>query len=343
MSSVAASHVISRRSPTLVSWIAACALAEGIGMTAAAAASQAAGEAGGDRLGLALGTIILGGLIDGSALGVLQGWWLAHRFPGLSRTSWLLVTVVVAGLGWAAASQAAGEASTGGEPPLVLIVLGALALGAVMGALLGAAQALVLRRVVRRPWRWVSISALGWAPAMAVIFSGATLPDASWSTPAVILLGSASGIVAGAILGAVTGWRIPEVDGPSWWGRPLSALLRSPLGRGLRRSLILLRVTGKVSGRMIELPVMYARDRATIIVYPGGAARKTWWRNLRQPAALKVWIDSRWSPAEGEVILGTDKGYAEAVEQYRRRWPRIRVPDGSLLVRVDLQEAVTAS
>jgi len=343
MTSVATSHVISHRTPTLASWIVACALAEGIGMTAAAAASRAASQVGDGRVGVALGIIVLGGLVEGSALGALQGWWLAHRFPGLSRTPWLLVTVVVAGLGWAAASlPGLSAASTGGEPPVVLVVLGALALGALMGALLGAAQALVLRKLVRHPWRWVSINALAWAPAMAVIFTGAMLPDASWSTPAVVLLGTASGIVAGAVLGAVTAWRISEVDGPSWWGRPISALLRSPLGHGLRRSLILLRVTGTKTGQTIELPVMYARDHATIVVYPGGAARKKWWRNLRQRAALKVWVDSGWTQAEGEVILPTDERYAGAVEVYRRRWPRIRVPDGGPVVRVDLHDTAAS-
>lgn len=343
MTSVATSPIVAHRVPTLASWIAACALAEGIGMTAAAAASRAAGEVGGGRLGAALGIIVLGGLVEGSALGALQGWWMANRFPGLSRGSWLLVTVVVAGFGWAAASlPGLGAASTDAEPPVGLVIVGAIALGALMGALLGAAQALVLRKHVRHPWRWVSISALAWAPVMAVIFVGAMMPDASWSTPAVILLGSATGIVAGAILGAVTGLRMRDIDGPSWWGRPISALLRSPLGLGLRRSLILLRVTGTSSGRTIEFPVMYARDRATIIVYPGGADRKTWWRNLRHPAAVSAWIDSRWLPAEGEVILATDDSYAAAVELYRRRWPRIRVPDGSPLVRVDLHGAAAS-
>jgi hypothetical protein len=340
MTSVTTPHTVSRRTPTLAAWIAACALAEAIGMGAAAAASRAATDVSSSGLGPALGIIVLGGLVEGSALGALQGWWLARRFPGLPRMSWLVVTIVVAGLGWAAASlPGLGASSTGGEPPVALVVLGALALGAVMGALLGAAQALVLRKHVRHPWRWVSISALAWAPAMAIIFTGAMLPDASWSTPTVVVLGVATGIVAGAVLGGVSALRMRDVDGPSWWGRPISALLRSPLGHGLRRSLILLRVTGTKTGRTIELPVMYARDGTTIVVYPGGAARKTWWRNLRRPAALNAWVDSGWLSAQGEVLAPADDRYAAAAELYRRRWPRIRVPGGSPLVRVDLAPA----
>lgn len=199
-------------SPGLASWIAACALAEGIGMTASAAASRAAAQLG-DNLPAALAIIVLGGLVEGSALGLLQGDWLGRRFAGMSRLAWFAVTVIIAGLGWAGASlPGLGASSDGGEPPIALVLLGALALGAAMGALLGVAQALVLRRVARHAWRWVGISALAWAPAMAVIFGGAMLPDASWTTPAVILLGTATGVVAGAVLGAISGWLMPSVD-----------------------------------------------------------------------------------------------------------------------------------
>jgi len=341
MTSTVGAHTGSRTGPALAAWIAACALAEGIGMGAAAAASRAANDVNG--FGSALAIIVLAGLVEGAALGALQGWWVARRFPGVSRMSWLVITIAVAGLGWAAASlPGLGASSTGGEPALALVVLGALALGALMGALLGVAQALVLRKHVRHPWRWVSISALAWAPAMGIIFTGAMLPDASWSTPAVVVLGSATGLIAGSVIGGVSALRIRDLDGPSWWGPPISALLRSRVGRGLRGSLIVLRVTGKKTGRAIELPVMYARDRATIVVYPGGAGRKNWWRNLRQPAALEVWVDSSWLRGEGEVITPPDERYAAAVELYARRWPRIRVPAGSPVVRVDLQDVAAS-
>jgi hypothetical protein len=39
---------------------------------------------------------------------------------------------------------------------------------------------------------------------MVVIFAGATLPDATWSTPAVIAIGVITGLLAGAVLGTVS-------------------------------------------------------------------------------------------------------------------------------------------
>jgi hypothetical protein len=80
---------------------------------------------------------------------------------------------LVTGRGWAAASAPVVLVGDGGPvPPAALVLAGAAALGASMGAVLGAAQALVLHGIVRHPWRWVPVSTLAWTPAMAVIFFG---------------------------------------------------------------------------------------------------------------------------------------------------------------------------
>lgn len=185
-----------------VGWILACALAEGIGMSAAASAARAAE---GLPAYTALALVVAGGLVEGIALGVLQAAWLSRRFPGLSRAGWITTTVMIAGLGWALASAPSALADPGGSaPPPALILLMAAALGLAMGAVLGGAQVLVLCNHVRHPWQWIWISALAWAPAMVVIFAGATLPDATWPTPAVVALGAATGLVAGTLLGLVS-------------------------------------------------------------------------------------------------------------------------------------------
>ena len=131
--------------------------------------------------------------------------WLARRFPGLSRFGWAVTTVLIAGLGWALASAPAVLADPGGtEPSTVFMLVMAAGLGLAMGALLGTGQALVLRHHVRHPWRWIGISAAAWTPTMVVIFTGATVPDASWRAAAVILTGALTGIVAGFVLGLVS-------------------------------------------------------------------------------------------------------------------------------------------
>ncbi|MFC0448852.1 hypothetical protein [Rhodococcus jostii] len=46
-----------------------------------------------------------------------------------------------------------------------------------MGAVLGAARAMTLRRLVPRPTRWVLANTIAWPPTMVVIFVGATTPE----------------------------------------------------------------------------------------------------------------------------------------------------------------------
>ncbi|GAA1973987.1 hypothetical protein GCM10009777_02910 [Microbacterium pumilum] len=171
-------------------------------MTASAIAARVA-----DDIPASIGLIIIviGGLVEGVALGLLQSAWLARRFPGLSRLWWTLITTAVAGVGWALASAPAALGDDSGAPPPVFVILLASAgLGAAMGALMGVAQAAVLVRAVPHPWRWIPISTLAWMPTMVVIFAGATLPDASWSTPSVVVTAAMTGLIAGAALGGVS-------------------------------------------------------------------------------------------------------------------------------------------
>ncbi|MFZ2177364.1 MAG: hypothetical protein WAW17_25690 [Rhodococcus sp. (in: high G+C Gram-positive bacteria)] len=201
------------RGSALLGWTALCASAEAIGMTAAALAAKLSQQLLGQHphgreTALALAVVVAGGLVEGVALGAMQAWGLRWRVPGLNLRRWVLITTAVAGLGWAVASipgVLADDDSGGSSPPPGVVVLGALALGAVMGTLLGAAQASVLRDHARRPGRWILANAMAWPPAMAVIFVGATTPDGNWPVATVALLGAGTGLAAGAVLGLVTG------------------------------------------------------------------------------------------------------------------------------------------
>lgn len=204
------------RGLTVRRWIVLCACAETIGMTASAFAAKVSQRVLGEDphggvFAVALAVVVAGGLVEGAALGGLQARGLRRRLPRLNAWAWFGVTAAVAGVGWALASVPGVLAPNDGgpEPPLLLVLVGALALGAVMGALLGAAQAMVLRGVVRRPSRWILGNTLAWPPTMAVIFLGATTPESTWSTPAVVALGAVTGLVAGTVLGVVTGRYLP--------------------------------------------------------------------------------------------------------------------------------------
>lgn len=320
--------------PSLWGWVLACVIAESIGMTAASAAARL-GE--GLSAPLVLSLVVAGGLIEGIALGVLQGRWLAARYRGVSGGAWTLTTVVIAGLGWALASAPAALSGPdgGAAPPLMFVLVMAGALGLVMGALMGAAQAFVLRGHVRHPWRWMGISAAAWTPAMVIIFAGATVPDASWATFPVIVLGAVTGALAGAALGGVSAGLMPALTGPAVSGRMLGWMLRHHVP-GLAASFALLRVTGRKTGQSYQFPVQYARQGDVVVVHPGGAERKTWWRNLRDPATLMVWVDGAWRRGTGQV-LSTGPMYSESWAIYRRRFARAALADVALLVRIQLE------
>jgi hypothetical protein len=323
-------------------WIGLCAAAEGVGMVAAACAAKAEqawlGEPTGAREVAAVLTLaVAGGVVEGAALGLAQATGLGGWLPAQARRTWVAVTVLVAGLGWAAASvpgALAGGArdGAGGAPPWPWLLAGAAALGLSMGGLLGAAQARVLRGRVRHPWRWVTASVLGWAPAMAVIFVGASTPGAGWGVLPVLALAAATGVVAGAVLGAVTGWYLPSLSGPTAHDRIVVALLGSRLRTGLPSSLVALRVVGTVTGIPFELPVSAAAVRGGLVVLPGRADTKRWWRNLVDPAAVVVLSGGTWSAASGVVLNVDDARFDAALRAYLDRFPRVVLPLGSPLV-----------
>jgi hypothetical protein len=330
---------------SITRWTVLCAIAEAIGMTAAASAAKASqaavGEVGSARqAALALTIVVGGGLVEGIALGALQTAGLRRPLPRLGRR-WLVLTALVAGLGWAAASAptALSGADDGSAPPLLLVLCGALGLGAAMGALLGAVQASVLRGHVRHPWRWVGASAVAWAPAMAVIFLGATVPGADWSVAKVAGLGTVTGIGAGAVLGLVSGWFLPTLDGSPARNRLVLRVLESRAHGKLDRSLLALRVYGVVTGRAFELPVQYATVQDVLVIAPGRPRTKRWWRNLRGPSPVDVLMRGQWHHGEGHVLHPGDHGYAPAMAAYRNRWPRARLPSDCPLVQIRFTDA----
>ena len=324
-------------------WVVACAAAETIGMTAAAGAARSAtaltdhGIPHATAWGLLV--IVLGGLVEGTALGWLQAQALGTMLGRRGRRQWAVATVLVAGLGWAAASLPAVLAGdeAGGQPPFLAVLLGAAALGGVMGALLGAAQASALRHRVRHPWRWIAGSTAGWTVAMPVIFLGATTVPAGWPWWLVVLAGAVTGVVAGLALGVVSGSFLDALDGPAWHHRVVLGILSSRLARtpagAADGGLVALGVTGTRTGRVFRFPVEAAwwhPDR--LVVLPGHPGRKTWWRNLEGGHRVEVLLAGDWLPAEGSVLPETDPGWSSARAAYASRFPKATAPGDPLVV-----------
>jgi MFS family permease len=208
-------------------WVTACVVAEAIGMTASAGAARGATAlvdadvARAALLGFLM--VVAGGLVEGTALGVLQAGVLAERLGRRGRRAWVAVTLALAGLGWAIGSApatlSADPGDNGAAPPLAAVLAGAAGIGLVLGALLGAAQAWVLTRRAARPashpGRWVLGSALGWTVAMTVIFGGATTAGAGWAWPLVAGYGTVTGALAGLGLGLVTAPFLARLHAPA--------------------------------------------------------------------------------------------------------------------------------
>lgn len=329
------------RPPPLLRWTLLCALAEAVGMTAVVGAvvatewlvdepMTAAGVA------VAVTLVVSGGLVEGGALGAAQAAAVRRWLPGIAFP-WILVTLAVAGLGWTAGAVPTVLADGGsGEPTGAVLVLAAVAVGAAMGAFLGAAQALVLRGRVRHPWRWVGANTLAWMASMAVIFVGAAGVPPGWSAPATIGVGTVTGLTAGAVLGLVTGWFLPSLSGTAPHNRLVLGLLRSRARSLVGGSLTGLRVRGVVSRTWFEFPVMYAVDRAgRLVVLVGWSERKRWWRNVRGRTPVAVLRHGAWHRSHARLLRPDDEGFGEALAAYRRHWRRLRVPAGSLLVLID--------
>jgi len=320
-------------------WVAACTAAEAIGMTAAAAAARVADHLGRTGGGAApLLVVVGGGLVEGTALGVLQGRVLSRVVGRRPAQRWAAVTLLLAGVGWAAASAPAVLAGPGTSeqqpPPLTVVLLGAALLGLSMGGLLGAGQAWALGGSVTRPWRWVPVSTAAWGVAMTMIFIGATALPSTWPWQAVLPVGTLTGLAAGALLGVVSGWFLPVVDGLPAHNVALLRLLARP-GRASRR-FVGLRLFGRTSGHPVELPVAYAEDGCELIVVPGHWERKRWWRNLVPPAEVSVLRDGAWAPARARVVRPEEPAYTHARSAYRTRWTGTALPEDQPLVVLSL-------
>jgi hypothetical protein len=150
----------------------------------------------------------------------------------------------------------------------------------------------------------------------------------------VILLATMTGLVAGGILGLISGWFLPTLDGQSAHNGVVLHLLGARAHRLLDGSLVALCIRGVVSGQTFEFPVQYAADDNALVIVPGRPETKSWWRNLVEPASVDVLLHGRWEPGYGMLLQPGEPGYEAALDVYRQRWPRVRILPDSPLVQV---------
>jgi deazaflavin-dependent oxidoreductase (nitroreductase family) len=111
----------------------------------------------------------------------------------------------------------------------------------------------------------------------------------------------------------------------------ITFLLRSPLHRLMSGSTMLITVTGRKSGRPITTPVNYYQDGDTLWVISN--RERTWWRNLKSGAPLKLRLRGREVDGFGEVHL-EEAAVAAQIGEYIQHLPMsaralgVRVQDG---------------
>lgn len=99
-------------------------------------------------------------------------------------------------------------------------------------------------------------------------------------------------------------------------------VLRSPLHRMLSSVLVELRLRGRRTGRVITLPVQYARDGEQLVVLPAHAERKLWWRNLLDGADVSLRLGGTERAGRADVLEAGTPAFEDALRWYVRRFPR---------------------
>jgi hypothetical protein len=296
----------------------------------------------------------LGGVVEGTAVGVVQLSLLRRWLPQLGAR-FVLATVAAAALGWflgmlpstaaqwAASGESAATSTVDGGPPSWLMPIAGLLLGALLGAMFGAVQAAVLRHHVCAARRWVWANMLGWSVAMAVIMTGASAPSGPWPAAQLLVFAAATGVLAGLALGAITGLFLPAIDDDAPLpahvsGRMVCRLLRSPAHRLASGSLLELRYTGARSGTQYVLPVQYATEGSSVVVWPAHSEAKTWWRNLRDPTPVSTVLHGVERPGTAQVLRGPGVAWTTAARCYESRFPRVSLSVLDPLVEISLGE-----
>ena len=88
----------------------------------------------------------------------------------------------------------------------------------------------------------------------------------------------------------------------------------------MARSLLLLRFQGRRTGTWRTTPVGYAREGDVVVIVT--SPTYTWWKNIREGAAVDVRLDGRWRQANARIVGPDDAEYESTVAlQVRQRGP----------------------
>jgi hypothetical protein len=92
----------------------------------------------------------------------------------------------------------------------------------------------------------------------------------------------------------------------------MMVILRSPFHGWMSKSLLMLTVRGKKSGKQYSLVTNYFQDGKTVTIIPAMAEKKTWWRNLRGGGTVRLVLRGVEMQGQAELIEGS-AGHPDAL------------------------------
>lgn len=151
------------------------------------------------------------GLLEGVVLGVAQ--WLVLRRYIRHLGQWIAITAIAALFAWLVGLKASSlllffvglHQTLTAEMQTQAMLKGIFLLGAWVGGFLGFAQWLVLKHHIRRAVWWVFANAFAWALGLVIAFLGTGLIHGAPLNLETALVGTATGLTMGAVVGAITG------------------------------------------------------------------------------------------------------------------------------------------
>jgi deazaflavin-dependent oxidoreductase (nitroreductase family) len=140
----------------------------------------------------------------------------------------------------------------------------------------------------------------------------------------------------------------------------MSALLRSPLSHLVDRSVALLTVVGRRTGRTYTFPVQYVQEGDALWIISGAGPAKTWWRNLVDGASIEILFrrTARQGQATAYTYAADPAAVIDGLHRYLNLFPRMARRMGiqpgdeealtqaarqTVIVRVDLLPVVVSS
>ncbi len=182
-------------------WIGAMLVAEAVGFAAAMTLGRGVIAVFGEPVGasgelLTVGLAGLAGAVEGACLGLGQWLVLRRSLAGLRWRAWTGATALGGALAWMLGMSAGTHGPETMPAPWVVAAILVVS-GLTLGAVLGGAQAWVLRGRAGLAGWWVAANAFGWLVGLLFAYAGVAVTTAAMSaTLSVVILGVSGAAMA---------------------------------------------------------------------------------------------------------------------------------------------------